>query len=248
MSIVLEQLPIVDKALPLALRISKEKGEFALFGLFLREDAPNKWDLVVSAPWLDRDRKGGMEYLAKKLRSRLTTEELLALSGIVVLETREPGVVAMQRWRAVRGTLEHLGNIVLFGLPIKDAYIIVCQDPSKSREALKTLAGEWHVRFTGGTEHARIDSEGNYFVEDPRHGYSLWGDPKYVLQSVKQNANGKTITFTKLKPDGTEAKPETLTVLSDSELDGHATGKRAHKVHYTRRDSPVERKAAREAR
>lgn len=233
---VLEQLPMVDKVLPLALSITKEKGEFALFGLFLREDAPNRWDLVVSAPWLDRDRKGGMEYLARKLRLRLTSEELLTLSGIVVLETHQPGVRAMQRWRAVRGTLEHLENIVLFGLPIKDAYIVVCQDPSKSREALEILAGEWDVKFTGGTEHARIDSEGNYYVEDPRYGYRLWGDPKYVLQSIRYDEHARKITFTKLKPDGSESKPETLTVLGDRELDGHATGNTAHRVHFAKQD------------
>jgi len=236
MSMVLEQLPMVDKVLPLALSIGKEKGEFALFGLFLREDAPNRWDLVVSAPWLDRDRKGGMEYLAKKLRLRLTSEELLTLSGIVVLETHNPGVRAMQRWRAVRGTLEHLESIVLFGLPIKDAYIVVCQDPLKSHNALRILAGEWSVKFPGGTDHARVDSEGNYFVEDPRYGYRLWAEPKYVLQSIRYDAHAKKITFTKLKPDGSEAKPETLMVLSDRELDGHATGNPAHKVHYTKQD------------
>ena len=30
--------------------IAAEKGEFTLFGLFMRTDAPGTWDLVVSAP------------------------------------------------------------------------------------------------------------------------------------------------------------------------------------------------------
>ena len=234
MNILLGQLPMVEKLPPLALSISKEKGEFALFGLFLREDAPNRWDFVVSAPWLDRDRKGGMEYLAKKLRLRLTSEELLTLAGIVVLETHQPGVRAMHRWRAVRGTVEHLQNVVLFGLTIKDAYIVVCQDPSKSREALDILAHEWTVQFSGGKERARIDSEGNYYVDDPRYGYSLGGDPKYVLHSIRYDARTKRITFTKIKPDGSEPKPETLTVISERELEGHATGAPGHKLRYKR--------------
>ncbi|MBM4031976.1 MAG: hypothetical protein FJ291_09345 [Planctomycetes bacterium] len=236
MSIVLEQLPMVDKVVPLALRITKEKGEFALFGLFLREDAPNRWDLVVSAPWLDRDRMGGMEYLARKLRSRLATDELVTVSGIVVLETQSQGVRDMQRWRAIRGTPQRLENVELFGLAIKEAYVAVCQDPRKNREALDVLAGQWSVTFPGGRESARIDAEGNYFVHDPRYGYSLWGDPKYVLQSVRYSAQTKTITFTKVKPDGSEAKPETLTVRSDTELVGYATGKPKHRLQYTRKD------------
>ena len=235
---VLERPPLLEKVLPLAVSTADEKGEFALFGLFLREDAPDRWDLVVSAPWLDQDRWGGIEYFADRLRSLLKPDELVILSGIVVLETHNPGVRAMQRWRAVRGGLEHLENLVLFGLRIKEAYIVVCQDPSKSREALEILAHEWTVKFTGGTERARIDSEGNYYVEDPRYGYRLWGDPKYVLQTIRYDARTSTrkITFTKIKPDGSEPKPETLTVLNDRELDGHATGKPAHRLHYTRQD------------
>lgn len=33
--------------------IGVRKGEFTLFGLFMRSDAPGTWDLVVSAPWLE---------------------------------------------------------------------------------------------------------------------------------------------------------------------------------------------------
>ena len=37
---------------------ASERGAFTAFALFLREDAPGVWDLVVSAPWLkDCDQK-----------------------------------------------------------------------------------------------------------------------------------------------------------------------------------------------
>lgn len=234
MSLALQQLPMTQKLLRLALDMTGEKGEFALFGLFLREGAPGTWDLVVSAPWLDANKKAGMEYVAKKARARLTTEELLSLSRIVVLETEHDGVLAIRRSVAVRGTIAHLENRVLFGLPMEQAYIIISQDPLKSREALRILAGEWTVKFRGGRERARIDSEGNYYVDDPRYGYSLLGDAKYVLQSIRYDARSKEITFTKLKPDGTERKPETLTVISEGQLEGHKTGAPSHKLRYTK--------------
>ncbi len=142
MSLTLQQLPMTHKLLRLALGITREKGEFALFGLFLREGAPGTWDLVISAPWLDANKKAGMEYVAKKVRTRrLTAEELLSLSRIVVLETEHEGVCAIRRSVAVRGTIPHLENIVLFGLPMEQAYIIISQDPLKSRQALEILAG-----------------------------------------------------------------------------------------------------------
>jgi hypothetical protein len=30
-----------------------ERGAYALFALFLRKDAPGRWDLLVSAPWIE---------------------------------------------------------------------------------------------------------------------------------------------------------------------------------------------------
>ncbi len=40
----------LDKAMD---DIAKRKGEFWLFGLFMRADASGIWDLVVAAPWLE---------------------------------------------------------------------------------------------------------------------------------------------------------------------------------------------------
>jgi hypothetical protein len=41
---------LLGKFVELEQRLSQERGEFSLFALFLREDASDKWDLVVSAP------------------------------------------------------------------------------------------------------------------------------------------------------------------------------------------------------
>ena len=41
----------IEKIVSLEQTISTEKGDFVFFALFLREDAQDKWDLVVSAPW-----------------------------------------------------------------------------------------------------------------------------------------------------------------------------------------------------
>lgn len=86
-----------DKMGALEKDISAEKGDFYLFALFCREDAPDKWDLVVSAPWLEADEKQGLNYLADKVRARLNEPELLSLSKIVVLEADNPVVDAVRR-------------------------------------------------------------------------------------------------------------------------------------------------------
>ncbi len=40
--------------------MAAEKGAFDLFALFLREDAPNKWDLLIAADWIDQDKAGAI--------------------------------------------------------------------------------------------------------------------------------------------------------------------------------------------
>jgi len=88
-----------EKLALLEREVSDEKGEFSLFGLFLREDAQDedKWDLLVSALWLDDDKKEGLTYLAKEIQERLEPNEILTISRIVVLERGDPILEAIHK-------------------------------------------------------------------------------------------------------------------------------------------------------
>ena len=86
---------IFGKLKKLEKEISSEKGEFELFGIFLREDSPGKYDLLVSAPWMETEQKQSLEYLAKRVSSKLNQDELLSLSRIVVLERSNPALKAI---------------------------------------------------------------------------------------------------------------------------------------------------------
>jgi hypothetical protein len=49
--------------------ISAERGEFVFFGLFLREEAPDTSDVVISAPWLEAGKlKALREFVLIRLR------------------------------------------------------------------------------------------------------------------------------------------------------------------------------------
>ncbi len=99
-----------EKLALLEREVSDEKGEFSLFGLFLREDAQDedKWDLLVSALWLDADKKEGLAYLAKEIQKRLEPDELLSISRIVVLERGDPILEAIHRAvKAKHGNVKH---------------------------------------------------------------------------------------------------------------------------------------------
>ena len=126
-----------EKLALLEREVSDEKGEFSLFGLFLREDAQDeyKWDLLVSAPWLDADKKEGLTYLAKEIQERLEPDELLSISRIVVLERGDPILEAIQKAVNVKHGEVKVQDSNFFGVRITQACISTSSsvDPKVSR-------------------------------------------------------------------------------------------------------------------
>jgi hypothetical protein len=119
---------LLDKLESLEKKTADEKGEFSLFGLFLREDAENRWDLVVAAPWLNSDSLEDLNYLASRLKTCLQDNELLSISRIVILDLNDPITqIINNNWRVVRGGSLELNHPQVFNLPFKYAYIIISQ-------------------------------------------------------------------------------------------------------------------------
>jgi hypothetical protein len=78
---------IITKLVHIEKEISKDMGQLNLFALLLRE-GDEKWDLLVSAAWTDRDKYDSLKYIASKLQSELNQEELFEISGIVIIDDR----------------------------------------------------------------------------------------------------------------------------------------------------------------
>src|SRR5437762_11557184 len=74
--------------------ISQERGAFALFALFAREDLPDRWDLVVAAPWV-KSQQEGAEYFVQEIQKKLGSPVLTILSRIVFVQPAEPPVRAI---------------------------------------------------------------------------------------------------------------------------------------------------------
>jgi hypothetical protein len=115
---------MIGKLQALEREVSSEKGDFSLFGLFLREDAQDRWDLLVSAPWLEKDKKEGIQYMAGELQQRLDAQERLSLSRVVILEKDNPVLTAIHRMAKVSHGRIAVKDSVVFGLEIKQAYVI----------------------------------------------------------------------------------------------------------------------------
>lgn len=121
---------IPDKFRELESRIADEKGPFVLFALFMREDAPDRWDLIVSAPWVSSDTRDAVEYFVNEIKSQLGQGDLTNLSRIVVVDPQDAAVQALNRAVQIEHGDVEIRDSNFFGLPVKHAFIITSKRPS----------------------------------------------------------------------------------------------------------------------
>jgi hypothetical protein len=104
--------------------IAAKKGDFALFGLFMRADAPGTWDLVVSAPWLEQGNLKALGEFTELLSSEIGEESLREFSRIVTLKPSDPAVIAVVSAFSIDDGEVRVQRSNLFGLEIEDAVIM----------------------------------------------------------------------------------------------------------------------------
>lgn len=113
-----------EKLQTVEIDLSKEHGEFELFALFLREDAPNKWDLVISSDWARANKKAAIKRIVEKIQVILDPQELKMLSRIIILEKDDAALKALHSAMHVEHGLAEISDSNFFGLAIKHAYLI----------------------------------------------------------------------------------------------------------------------------
>ncbi len=120
--------------------IEAERGPFALAGLFMREDSPGRWDLVVSAPWLQRGKLMALGEFVKRLSDALGQDEVLSLSRIVTLNRKDPVLKRiLQDLGTITQPVERVGHN-LFGLPLEHAYVLRAHARTPSNKRIQPTA------------------------------------------------------------------------------------------------------------
>jgi hypothetical protein len=100
----------------------------------LREEAPDLWDLVVSAPWIESDKAKALAYIAAKINEVLTQDEVTKLSRIAIIDSNNPALEALQRTVDIEHRMAVVQDSVFFGLPIKHAYVVTSRkEPHNTR-------------------------------------------------------------------------------------------------------------------
>jgi hypothetical protein len=116
---------LAQKMMTVEQGLAAEHGDFTLFALFLRENSPGLWDVIVSAAWIDKNREEGLNTVVAKVNSCLEKEELLMLSRIVIVEHDHPELEELNRFSfATSSNPIEARNENLLGQDIKQAFFI----------------------------------------------------------------------------------------------------------------------------
>ena len=118
-----------EKFAGLESQIASEKGDFTLFALFMREDVPDRWDLIVSAMWVGEDKRSAVSYLVGQIKEKLGEQDLTSLSRIVLIDPEEVAVQNINRAIQVEHGKVDVRDSNFFGLAIKHAHIITSKRP-----------------------------------------------------------------------------------------------------------------------
>lgn len=120
---------LTEKFAELESHVAEEKGPFVFFALFLREGAPNRWDVMVCAPWASPHDRDVTKYFVHQIKSLLGSETLIMLSRIVVLDPDHAAVEEVNREIQVEHGRVEIRDRDFFGQTVKHAYIITSKRP-----------------------------------------------------------------------------------------------------------------------
>ena len=123
---------IAEKLAKIEQQIAEEKGDFLLFGLFLPEDSPGSWDLLISAVWIAENKSDALKYINAKIQKALTPDEIMKLSRIVIIDEDNPALEVIQKSIHVEHGITEVRNSNFFGLEIRHAFLITSRQDKSS--------------------------------------------------------------------------------------------------------------------
>ena len=108
--------------------LESESGSLSICALFLREEPLEKWDVVISASWLNPKELESYKKVSSKFQEFLSEDELLKFSRVVLLDKNDPVVTYLLDLKSIKnGGYEELNKDDLsdkFKFTIKRAYLL----------------------------------------------------------------------------------------------------------------------------
>ena len=115
---------VIEKLRILEQQIADEKGDFSLFGCFLREDSYDRWDIVIAAPWFKKLDVDPIEFFSERIKSAVGRSGLLIISRIVPLRENNRFLTEVNEMVKVRHGLRSITEVDLAGVQVSRAFII----------------------------------------------------------------------------------------------------------------------------
>ncbi len=122
----------VEKLASIEKMLSVQNGSFWLFALLERAESPEKWDLVVAAPWLQEESRKSLDDIIELIGNKLAETELLQISRIIVLNPENPIVQYLTSAFSHEHSFNHVENTIINGMEISRAIIITSRRPEDS--------------------------------------------------------------------------------------------------------------------
>jgi hypothetical protein len=126
--------------------IAERKGDFTLFGLFLRASAPfpqhnepATWDLVVSAPWLPGSDLKAIKLMIDLLVKTLGKRSIRDLARVEALPVDDPTTKFILRTVPVEDGEHFVQDLYLPTIHIERAIIFRAWKPTRKKPARKRL-------------------------------------------------------------------------------------------------------------
>jgi len=115
--------------------IASQKGAFTLFALFRREDGLGKWDLIVSAPWLEGANLETRGELVDLLAKSIGRKSLVQLARVEPIPSKNPTIKFILKNYPIEDGELRIPTAGLFGLQIEEGIILRAQQPARKKPA-----------------------------------------------------------------------------------------------------------------
>jgi hypothetical protein len=120
-------------------RIASQKGDFTLFALFRRANGLGRWDLVVSAPWLEKGKSKAFSELVDLLAKSIDKRSFLQLARVEPIPSNNPTVKFILANIPVDDGERRIQSTDLFDLQIDEAIILRAKRPQSKKPTARAL-------------------------------------------------------------------------------------------------------------
>lgn len=120
---------LVERLRPVEREAAAERGEFALFAVFVTpENLHGRGDIYVAAPWLcGSDERGCRIRISELIRERLSCDDFLRISRIRAVPVAHPDFWKELRYYPTGGQVVEIGPRELFGRDVERGFLITCR-------------------------------------------------------------------------------------------------------------------------